>query len=164
LVSWDSLDGLVLTAREHAVAEESNEKGDNNKASGVSSFAALLNAEPDKRGYDRRHETTNDCNCITFTTFRLRPYVRQGYSRVRMHTRVHCVRWVHWVHRRESLLRLQCVKVSTVVLVAEVRATALVAKPISNHSARFTRIHLLSTPDELTGYSLMLRFMYRTHR
>ena len=130
----------------------------------MSSFSAVLNAEPDKRGYDRGHKSANDCNCITFTTFRLRPYVRQEYERVRMRTREHCVRWVRWVQRRESCLRLQGVKVSTVVLVAEVRATALVAQPISNHSARFTRLHLLSTPDELTGYSLMLRFMYRTHR
>ena len=81
-----------------------------------------------------------------------------------MRTREHCVRWVHWVHCRESCLRLQGVKVSTVVLVAEVKATAILAKPISNDSARFTRIHLLSTPDELTGCSLMLRFMNTTHR
>jgi hypothetical protein len=156
LVGWlGSPSGLILTPRERAVGEESNQKYKNKNTAGVSSFSALLNAEPDNRGYHCRSESAKDCHHVTFITFRFRPNARQRYTRM-------CVR-AHWVHCRGSVLCLQRVKVFTVVLVAEVKATAIVTKPISDHSARFTRMHyFLSIPDELTGYSQMLRFMYRS--
>jgi hypothetical protein len=136
---------LGLTARKHTVAQEFNQERDNNKADGVTWFSGSLNAEPDSRGYDCRHESAKDCHRIAFATFRLGPYVRQGYNRVRVRTRVHGVRWVHC---RTSCLHLQRVEMSTVVLVAEVRATAIVAKPIVNHSACFTRIHYLFSSSD----------------
>jgi hypothetical protein len=75
--------GLVLTPREHAVGEESNDKCGNNQGAGMSSFLGLLNTKTDNRDYYCRPKSARDCHSITSITFRLRPKVRQGYTGVR---------------------------------------------------------------------------------